>query len=75
MSVCSIAKKATILTSNSYITCYLGNITVEERYEQHSYMLSRSRVISSNIGGVNMITANGCKLGTNWLLLVIKLSS
>ena len=24
-----------------YITCYLGNITVEERYEQHSYMLPR----------------------------------
>ena len=26
---------------NCYITCYLGNITVEERYEQHSYMLPR----------------------------------
>ena len=26
---------------NYYITCYLGNITVEERYEQHSYMLPR----------------------------------
>ena len=24
---------------NYYITCYLGNITVEERYEQHSCML------------------------------------
>ena len=26
---------------NYYITCYLGNITAEERYEQHSYMLPR----------------------------------
>ena len=26
---------------NYYITCYLGNIFVEERYEQHSYMLPR----------------------------------
>ena len=24
-----------------YNTCYLGNIAVEERYEQHSYMLPR----------------------------------
>ena len=24
---------------NYYITCYLGNITVQERYGQHSYML------------------------------------
>ena len=24
-----------------YITCYLGNITVEERYDMHSYMLPR----------------------------------
>ena len=26
---------------NYYITCYLGNITTQERYVQHSYMLPR----------------------------------
>ena len=26
---------------NYYVTCYLGNITVEEKYEQYSYMLPR----------------------------------
>ena len=31
----------TLVSGTHYITCYLGNITGEERYEQHSYMLPR----------------------------------
>ena len=27
-----------------YLTCYLGNTAVEERYEQHSYVLPSNRL-------------------------------
>ena len=33
----------------SCITCYLNNITVEERYEEHSYMWTSNVLYSDNI--------------------------
>ena len=42
---CSLTSMCKTIPQEGYITCYQGNITVEERYEQHSFMLPMSQDI------------------------------